>query len=40
MKVVNHRNRLLRQVVESRSLEVFQTQLNAVLCKLLQLTLL
>lgn len=40
MKVVNHRNRLLREVVESPFLEVFQTQLHATFCKVLQLTLL
>lgn len=40
MKVVKHLNRLLSEVVELPSLEILKTQLNTVLSKVLQLTLL
>lgn len=40
MKLVKCWNRLLRDVVVLPSLEIFKTQLNTVLGKLLQLTLL
>jgi len=35
LRVMEHRNRLPRGVVESPSLEIFKTHLNAVLCSLL-----
>lgn len=40
MKVVKHLNRLFSEVVELPSLEILKTQLNTVLSKVLQLTLL
>jgi len=35
LKVMEHWNRMLREFVESPSLEVFQTHLDVVLCSLL-----
>jgi len=35
LRVTEHWNRLLREAVESPSLEIFKTHLDAVLCNLL-----
>jgi len=35
LRVTEHCNRLLREFVESPSLEIFKTRLDAVLCSLL-----
>jgi len=40
LRVIEHWNRLPREVVESHSLEIFKTRLDKILCNLLPVTLL